>query len=105
MKTVIAAASLATLLAFSAGSAFAQSAAMQEAYDANDEPLAAGSGITASGDSSESSHSGHSDATNEALDAVQAETDEATGIANAPALDELNAQGQSVQAGDALKTQ
>ncbi|WP_110687907.1 hypothetical protein [Salinicola aestuarinus] len=105
MKKQIFAASVATLFLGFAGSAFAQSTAMQEAYDATSEPLTAGSGITADGSMIDGDNTGHSEATNASLDAIEAETGEMTQIANAEALDELNAEGQSVQAGESLKAQ
>lgn len=102
MKKVIFAAALA--LSFT-GTAFAQSAAMQEAYEANHKPLAEGSGVTATGQETNSQATGHSAATNRSLEAVTAETNGRTTIEKSQSLDELNAEGQSVQAGDALENQ
>lgn len=95
----------AVLLMGFAGSALAQSDAMEEANDANSEPLSQGSGVTASGHDDSDEASGHSDANNESMDAVESETDEPTDIENADDLDELNADGQSDAAGDAIKSQ
>lgn len=104
-KNLITASLTAMMLMGVAGGALAQSDAVEEANEANSEPLSQGSGVTASGHEDSSMVSGHSDATNESMDAVESETDEPTDIQNSDDLDEINADGQSDAAGDAIKSQ
>lgn len=104
-KNLITASLTAMMLMGFAGGALAQSDAMEEAYDANQEPLSEGSGVTASGHEDSDMASGHSDATNESMDAVESETDEPTDIQDSDELDEINAEGQSDAAGDAIESQ
>lgn len=103
MKKVLFSATLAAALIGMSGAALAQSQAMEEAYDANSEPLSQGTGVTASGE--HGTASGHSDATNESMNAVEAETAGKTSIQDSQALDELNADGHSAAAGDAIESQ
>ncbi|WP_251976684.1 hypothetical protein [Salinicola avicenniae] len=105
MRKPLIAASLTALMLGLATSAMAQSEAMEEAYDANNEPLAEGSGVTATGTTDSDTGAGQSAATAESLDAVESETNGLTDIENAEALDEVNADGQSAAAGEALENQ
>jgi hypothetical protein len=104
-KNLITASLTAMMLMGFAGSAIAQSDAMQEAENANDKPLDEGSGVTASGKEDTDKESGHSDAANQSLDAVDSETDEATDVPDSKELDDINAEGQSDAAGDAIESQ
>ncbi|WFF42493.1 hypothetical protein EVC62_13840 [Salinicola endophyticus] len=106
MRTSLATVAFAAALTLGlAGTALADSAALKDAHQANQEPLATGSGVTASGEKDTSSFSGGSDATNQSLDAMESETDGATNIEDSKSLDEINAEGHSVEAGDAIKSQ
>lgn len=82
--------------------------AMNEALNSNEEPLESGSGVTNSGQQGTGNmgeDSGQSDATENSLNAVESETSGTTSIDDSEALDELNADGQSDAAGDALESQ
>ncbi|KFF49962.1 hypothetical protein [Salinicola sp. DM10] len=105
MRKSLATIAFAALTLGLAGSALADSAALKDAQQANQEPLAPGSGVTASGEQDASSFSGGSAATNQSLDAMESETDGATNIEDSKSLDEINAEGHSVEAGDAIKSQ
>jgi len=104
-KNLITASFTAMLLMGAAGHALAQSDAMEEAYDANEEPLTEGSGVTDSSDEHSDTATGHSQATDESLDAVEAETDEKTDVPDSDQLDDINAEGQSDAAGEAIESQ
>jgi|GEM_PF-2026900 len=106
MRKNLITASLATMMLMGfAGSAIAQSDAMQEAENANDKPLAEGSGITATGKENPDKETGHSEAANQSLDAVDSETNEKTNITDSKELDDIDAEGQSEAAGDAIESQ
>ncbi|GHB30270.1 hypothetical protein [Salinicola rhizosphaerae] len=105
MKKGLLTATITSLILLGAtGTAMAQSAAMEDAYDATDEPLAQGDGVTASGESTDMA-SGHSAATNESMDAVSAETQDVNNATQTDDLDELNASGHSDAAAEAIESQ
>ena len=105
-KNLITASLTAMLLMGAAGHALAQSEAMEEAYEANEEPLTEGSGVNeSSGKQSDAASGGHSQATEESLNAVESETDETTDVPDSDQLDDINAEGQSDAAGDAIESQ
>ncbi|WP_110648928.1 hypothetical protein [Salinicola peritrichatus] len=110
MRKGLAAVTATTMLLLMGGVGFAhaQSDAMEEAYDANEEPMQSGSGVTDSGHDDMNSmdkETGHSDATDESLDSVKSETDEPTNVPDDQELDELNAEGQSDAAAEAQESQ
>lgn len=107
MKTSFTAMTLAIAILGAASSldAFAQSEAESEAYQAVQEPLEPGSGVTATDDQIPESGSGRSDAMSESLDNVRNETDGQTSIPDAQALDELSSEGQSDAAAEAIESQ
>lgn len=104
-KNLITASLTAMLLMGAAGYALAQSEAMEEAYDANEEPLTEGNGVNESSGEQSDATSGHSQATEESLNAVESETDETTDVPDSDQLDDINAEGQSDAAGDAIESQ
>ncbi|WP_110710087.1 hypothetical protein [Salinicola sp. CR57] len=104
-KHLITSAMTAMLLMGVAGSTFAQSDAMEEAEQANEQPMASGSGVTTEGGQASDKASGHSDAANQSMDAVDAETDEKTDIQQSDDLDDINSEGHSDAAGDAIESQ
>ncbi|OLO05314.1 MULTISPECIES: hypothetical protein [Salinicola] len=104
-KNLITASLTAMLLMGAAGHALAQSDAMEKAYDANEEPLTEGSGVTKSNGEQSDTATGHSQAADESMDAVKSETDETTDVPDSDQLDEINAEGQSDAAGEAIESQ
>ncbi|KAA0016835.1 hypothetical protein F0A16_15150 [Salinicola corii] len=104
-KNLIVSTMAAMLLMGIAGGAFAQSDAMEEAEQANNEPMNTGSGVTTNGSQASDKASGHSDAANQSMDAVEAETNEKTDIQESEDLDDIDAEGHSDAAGDAIESQ
>ncbi|WP_110687056.1 hypothetical protein [Salinicola aestuarinus] len=125
MRKGIAAVTATTFMLLMGGAGFAQaqssdgagnmnesaghSDAMNDALDSNTESMSTGSGVTGESTMSDAGNmgdnAGQSDATEESLEAVESETDEKTNIENSEELDELNADGQSDAAGEALQSQ
>ncbi|WP_229809072.1 hypothetical protein [Salinicola rhizosphaerae] len=96
------------MMIMGASVAQAQSDAMEDAYDADNQPMESGSGVTdQSHDSTDamSNESGHSAAADDAMDSVDSETAEPTDIDDSEALDDINADGQSDAAAEAQKSQ
>ncbi|WP_162617946.1 hypothetical protein [Salinicola halophilus] len=83
--------------------------AMNDSLDSNTEAMEGGSGVTNQSDASDPGNmgedAGRSDAEEESLEAVESDTDEKTNIDDSEALDDLNADGQSDAAGDAIESQ
>ena len=112
-KSIAVVTATALMLLGGAGMVYADSAAMKQAEQANQEPLSKGDGVTESqqdmmsGESEQKGmdESGHSASTDDSIDAMQEETDGKTDIKDAEDLDSINAQGQSDAAAAAQKSQ
>ncbi|WP_251977588.1 hypothetical protein [Salinicola avicenniae] len=90
------------------GTVYAQSDAMQESYEANEESLNTGDGVEPSDEpmssgTGEGVGEGESEAAQAAMEAVEAETDEATSIEQDASMRSLDAEGASDAAAEAQK--